>query len=216
MPYMMTEFEKRFVLSKTYDLSEMMFRDPLLGELMYKVLANFIQKTMPAHMTFTPDLHEEDMEQKKQFFVELMNQIVNIATEDQAAAKVYTTGQIATFFGVSVTTVNNWIKNGRFIGVERGDRYKQARISEHARWISTSGEWMTVAEVIAMYEKQHRQTPDTNEGEVENLRNEIAFFEKKYQGSYEATLLVKENKTVEEERDADEWDYLLRQLKRKG
>ncbi|GFN32975.1 helix-turn-helix domain-containing protein [Paenibacillus xylaniclasticus] len=56
------------------------------------------------------------------------------------------TGEVARFFGVSVATINNWINQGRFIGVEKGERFKQARIPENAIYVAPTGVKSTVAE----------------------------------------------------------------------
>lgn len=127
--------------------------------------------------------------------------------------KTYTTGQLARIFGVSNTIINNWICEGKFIGVEYKEENKQSRISENTLWKSTNGELISVREVAEMYEKQKFNNVSQEE-EQKILKDEIAFFEKKYRGSYNETLLNKKDKTEEELLDEYDWKYLLRRIKK--
>ncbi|MGB4440443.1 MAG: helix-turn-helix domain-containing protein [Sedimentibacter sp.] len=125
----------------------------------------------------------------------------------------YTTGQMARIFGVSITTINNWIREGRFKGVASKEKNKQSRISENTLWESSNGEQILIKEIAKMYKKQNIESISKEE-EQKILKGEIEFFENKYNGNYNETLLNKEDKTDEELLDESEWKYLLKRVKK--
>lgn len=122
---------------------------------------------------------------------------------------MYTTGDIARFFGVTVATINDYIQHNRLTGVEKG------MIPGTAIYISITGEKMTIKEIAEIYEKEQQrttiQTIDPTQ-ELNEILNAIVFFENKYRGEHKNTLALKEVLTADEERDAAEWKYLLQSI----
>ncbi|HLS09031.1 helix-turn-helix domain-containing protein [Lentibacillus sp.] len=142
--------------------------------------------------------------------------MATIAAEEKEYAPTYTTGQLAKFFGVSTTTINNWIKEGRFIGVERKERNKQARISANTQYIAPSGESLSVKEVVEMYNEQDTDADERKNDKEEYvfLVNQLGMYEDKYGGEYEKTLAKKSfnDMTAEEQTDAAAWKYFLKRM----
>lgn len=124
----------------------------------------------------------------------------------------YTTSEVAKYFGVSTTTVNNWLAVNRFVGVNRSAPFKHARIPANTWWISATGKRIRLSDVIEMFEAESRTgpAPMTPEQELEQHRADIRRLEEKYGGPFHETLGTREPNTLQEERDAWEWRYLLR------
>lgn len=142
---------------------------------------------------------------------EMLKYIVVIAAEG-VSQKLYTTGQLSKFFGVSITSINNWINEDRFIGIQRSTRNKQVRIPENAMWRSGNGELIPVKEIVEMWNKEQSKRLSMKDEERTAIQNEIEYFEKKYGGSYEKTLKLKEQITESEIQDKREWEYLLKRM----
>lgn len=141
-----------------------------------------------------------------EFFIMAISKGIDEVTD------TYTTGQLSNIFGVSITTINNWITSGRIEGVVKNKTFKQARIPDDAVWLSPDGRRIPIAEVVRLRnnsQKQHRYNQDI---EKESIRSQIAYFEDKYQGTFETVFKDKPRKTDEEQRDASEWQYLLRRV----
>lgn len=182
------------------------------GMALFKILASFLSNTTELNKELS-GLTEDIFKDKERMQIcakRMIEYMANVANQS-APCTVYTTGQLARFFGVSITTINNWITEGRFIGMPQRDKNKQARIPEYAMWKSSNGDLISIREVIGMYNMQNAELASKEE-EIKDIKASIQFFEKKYNGPYEKVLLRKENKTEEELRDESEWKYLLRRL----
>lgn len=84
----------------------------------------------------------------------------------------YTIDQLATIFGVSITTVDKWIETGRIKDVD-----KQAEsISNRAIWLSATGEQVPIREVVER---------------LKEIVKTINCFEDRYGGLYEQIVLKK-------------------------
>jgi len=145
--------------------------------------------------------------------IALMAETVNQARPVRA----YTTGELARLFGVSVQAVNKWIDEGRFLGYKREGNNKHNRIPETLSFSMRTGEALPLREVVTMYEYQlqEQQTRELSEREHRDaVLDEISRFMKKYGGTYEMTLAVKTDRSVQEERDASIWLALLDELKK--
>ena len=67
---------------------------------------------------------------------------------------------------MSVTSINKWIDEGRFIGVNKSKRNKHNRIPSSVLWRSSSGITIPVNQVVAMYEEENikrKQLPEEEE-----------------------------------------------------
>jgi len=206
--YVITEYEKAKAIQHTEDLASLLVNNSE-GALYYKIFTNFIIKSYP-----NKKFQIEDTVTSHSAMInnlsEMLKYMINVAAEG-ASQKLYTTGQLSKFFGVSITSINNWIKENRFIGIQRTARNKQVRIPENAMWRSPNGELIPVKEIIDMWNKEHlKRTTMSKEEEKNAIQNEISFFEKKYGGSYEKTLMQKEPLTESELQDKMEWEYLLK------
>lgn len=146
--------------------------------------------------------------------------ILSIAEEDETAQS-FSTGKLAKIFGVSISTINNWIDAKRFIGFSREKRNKQARIKETTVWISPTGEHMTVGEVHKLYEENQKRLAKKpeDEGRVGHIRylvETISFFEKRYNGTFEKVVLEKGDPKMSDDfmwsREGTEWRSLLREI----
>lgn len=180
------------------------------GKLLFKVLANYLSSTTELNKelsSLTEDIFTD--RDKMQICAEKM---IAYMTNVASRSKVYTTGQLARYFGVSITSINNWITEGRFVNLPPRGENKQSRIPDGVLWKSPIEELIPVYEIVDLYNSQLAQ-PTTPKQELKDIATSISFFEKKYSGSLETTLLKKEDKTTEELRDEAEWEYLVRRLK---
>lgn len=207
---MITEYEKVKAIQHTDDLASILVNNGE-GALYYKIFANFITKSYP-----TKKLQLEDSAISNNTMIsnlsEMLKYMVMIAAEG-ASQKLYTTGQLSKFFGVSITSINNWINEDRFIGIQRSTSNKQVRIPENTMWRSNNGELIPVKEIVEMWDNEHSKRLNmTKDEERMAIQNEIEFFEKKYGGLYENTLKLKEQITESELQDKKEWEYLLKRI----
>lgn len=184
-----------------------------------KVLLKYIEKTSPASAEYLlQQIHLEDtltLQQLQQYFQLILVHQINIATDPTISNRKYTTGDIARFFGVSLATVNNWIHNGRIIGVQKGERFKQARIPEDAIYLSATGENMTIKEASELYDTELKKTSlrsITAIEEMKELVDAIYHYEQKYNGAYEDVIATFSTVTAQQQRDFTEWQQLLQTL----
>ncbi|WP_139840744.1 helix-turn-helix domain-containing protein [Gottfriedia acidiceleris] len=63
----------------------------------------------------------------KTYYQEILNLLANVASNQDESVSEYTTGQLSTYFGVSVTTINNWFNDGRFISYKRKKQMNELR-----------------------------------------------------------------------------------------
>ncbi len=219
--------DKEIAINEAVTISELVKGLPELDStkisLFIKALANYIEKTS----IHNPDvmlqevqscLNEQNTHRALQ---RLLVHMVNVGTsEDALNMRMYTTGEVARFFGVSVATINNWINQGRFLGVEKGDRFKQVRIPENAIYHAPTGVQTKIADAAEGYVVEqsilNRDNPMSDAEELAELVNAVVHFEKKYGGTYEKTLGIKNELTPDETRDAQQWGGLLRSIERRG
>ncbi|WP_044641170.1 hypothetical protein [Risungbinella massiliensis] len=203
--------------------------DPLKAGATIKVLFNLLRKTSLVPLALQQEV-EQVLTQRSPYdgiqdslreeLYKLGALVAEIAQEDQG--KTYTTGQLAKVFGVSITTINNWIGSGRFIGVERTTRNKQARISENTLWISPNDERIPVFDVVALYEKNSemlsysKASSDDKLDRIRYLVDVVDHFEKKYGSSYKEVESQKGDPSRSEDwiwaREGKEWQMTLREL----
>jgi hypothetical protein len=120
---------------------------------------------------------------------------------------------------VSITTINNWIKQGRFQGINRQIQFKQVFIPEDSFWVSSSGKKIPISDIASGYleELKERQARLPEEGEdrederVRVLLEEIRYFERKYDCKFEK-FQMKTPKNHTGQRDEYNWSYLLERL----
>jgi Helix-turn-helix domain len=220
--YLITAKEIEQLLAHREQVTESVFSVPNVGQTLYKVLYNYVEKTAPAEQRRKLGKLSEatTIDTMKESLSELIVSIAEVAsTITVETVKTYTTGQVSQMFGVSLTTINNWIQAGRIIGIHKLGKSKQARIPEDATWISSSNERMFIKEIADRFpNKSMLQRKPTPVEKVKAIMDDILFFEKKYGGcAYKDSILEQkvengESMTFEEERDAQEWQYLLKRM----
>lgn len=177
-----------------------------------KHLSNVVERLQPQNK-LTSSMKQEDQLSKKDlsFWFEELCERVLMAGEANTFTKEYKTSDIAKFMGVTVATVNNWIKENRIRGFIKENKYAHARIPETAIYLTQSNETMTIKEIAELYqtekEKHAIQTPKEDE-----MLESIKYFNQKYCGTYFETLAKKASLTSEEQRDVVEWKYVLKRL----
>ncbi|HVJ49257.1 hypothetical protein [Desulfitobacterium sp.] len=208
---MITEYEKAKAIQHSEDFASILVNNEE-GALYYKILANFITKSNPINeFKFDESILRNNNEMINSLS-EMLKHMVIVATANDSL-KYYTTGQLSRFFGVSITSINNWINEDRFIGIQRSTRNKQVRIPENTMWRSSNSELIPIKDVVEMWDKEHSNRLNLNkDDELTALKKEINFFEKKYEGSYEKTLKLKNQFTESELLDKKEWEYLLQRI----
>ena len=214
---MLTMFEKRVFDESTEKITDRIFEDENESILFFKVLVKYLEKTTNTALDLELDKLSEDrlinFAEMKTYFAKSLQLMADVAVQPDELVPTYTTGQLAIYFGVSITTINNWIKDGRFVGVERTERNSQARISADTLWKSRLGKLYTVAQIVKEWEEEALEIDNQYEDdEVSFLVNQMALYEAKYGGDYEATLGIKESLSSEEETDAATWSYFRRKF----
>lgn len=129
----------------------------------------------------------------------------------------FTVEQLSIIFGVSITTINNWIRDGRFLGVRKTDKNTHIPVVLSTLWLSRQGELYSVADILKEWideqEKQGENEFDKNE--VKFLVDQMSLYEVKYGGDFECTMESKEKLSPEEESDKASWDYLRKKFNRR-
>ena len=120
-----------------------------------KIITNYVAKTS----TNKSELREIDEDilanarLAEVYLEKALNYMIEVAVSDEVT---YSTGELAKIFGVSITAINKWVNEGRFIDVKREGRNKQLKISENTLWKAPNGENMSVKEVVDMYEEENK------------------------------------------------------------
>ncbi|MBB5354207.1 transposase [Anoxybacillus mongoliensis] len=176
-----------------------------------KYLTNVLQRVEP-HKTeqLMSRLHQpQNVDELASCFEHLCELVIDVG-ENHHLTKMYKTSEVAKFMGVTVATVNNWIKEGKIKGTHKAGKNAHAKIPETALYITSSNEVMTIKEIASLYEKEQKQ--HLAQAEENELLETIQFFNKKYNGTYFKTLAKKDVFTPEEQRDASEWTYALKKV----
>lgn len=208
---MLTKYEKNEFVEKTEKITERIFENKKESVLFFKVLVNYLEKTNVNNLQINQlsDRDLENPEKMKDFFSMSLHIMADIAAEESEFAPTYTTGQLAKYFGVSITTINNWINNGRFKGVNKTGKHAQARISANAIWISKTGKMYPISEIVNDWEEAQAANGENKfeTNEIEFLVEQMALYEGKYGGNFENTLGKVKKLSPEEETDATTWSY---------
>ncbi|WP_431090256.1 hypothetical protein [Paenibacillus sp. 8b26] len=144
--------------------------------------------------------------------------ILTLAEEEISPS--YSTGQLAKMFGVSISTINNWIAAKRFVGFVREEKNKQARINARTLWISPTGEHISLKEVATLYkENQTKLNMDKTESQINHIRysvDMINFYEERYGNSFEHVLKEKGEPSMSNDfkwsREGKEWRASLQEI----
>ncbi|WP_164684960.1 helix-turn-helix domain-containing protein [Brevibacillus reuszeri] len=222
---MITKEEVDQLLASSEHISDAIIaaENPKDSLLWSKSILNYMEKVDPSSLQSLSEIMNSPELGKKQhkiIFRYLLEHIIKVGSEELQYERTYSTGQIAKFFGVSTQTIHAWIKEGRISGVEKSERFKHIRIPETAIYLSSIKERFTIAQIIEMYEEEQAKRGSVDAGQehtyaerLSQLSTEISIFENKYGGSFENTLGKVKTKSLEQERDASEWQYLMRKVR---
>jgi DNA-binding transcriptional regulator YiaG len=191
--------------------------------LLFKVLAHAMKNNDNLLEALDESIFENTEVFKEKFSILLQHALVQATIQQEAATvmeeseiktarpiKEYTPKELSRFFGVSVVTIHNWLKQGRFEGVGPAGDNKHNHISEDTFYITAAGKKIQVSDVVQMWERQEAESvAPRNEDKLSYYTRQIAMFEEKYHGEFERTLGAKDKLTPEEETDAQVWRYLL-------
>ncbi|MED4972120.1 MULTISPECIES: helix-turn-helix domain-containing protein [Geobacillus thermoleovorans group] len=177
-----------------------------------KYLTNLIERVEPQKTAkLSPALQQSQSLEELTSWFEQLCEFVLEAGESHTLPKMYKTSEVAKFMGVTVVTVNNWIKEGRIKGVIKEGKHAHAKIPETAIYITSSNEAITIKEIANLYQQEQKQRL-MQTAEHDELLETIQFFSQKYGGTYTETLAKKDVLTPQEERDASEWKYALKKV----
>jgi len=211
---MVTQIERQYAATQADAIvNALLTANPKLGEIFLRLLVNYAQSPTPIHL---PEFagHVTHQDHLKNYMVMLVKEIVKKA---DAQPIEYKTSQLATIFGVSITTIHKWVEQGRFVGVEKGTKNKHLVLADDILWISPSGRKMMIREVAMNFEKQQKELGNVEEDAprkdsiIESYREELENLEAKH-GSLEA-LIQKQEKTDKDRDGLDNWLFYLDQLK---
>jgi DNA-binding transcriptional MerR regulator len=192
--------EIAFDLTESSSRTQTLFKD--LSNLCSLVVPNCVDEKLES-------LIFNDKEKTKLYITQLYKGLMTYF-EQVTLVKEYTTGDLSKFFGVSITTINKWVDEERFKNAKRSAPNKQLRVSENDFWRDSRGSYIQVKNIVKEYEQQQKEDEKfTKEDERNALLKQIDRLKKKHGGSYEDTLMVKEDKTSEDYRDEAEWKFLL-------
>lgn len=131
--------------------------------LLFKVLAHALRDNDVMVQGFDEEIFD-NREAFQKRFEQLLQHALTVATESDGQsvkpkegikiAKEYSPSQLAKFFGVSVMTIHNWLKQERFIGVQKVGSKKHNKISSDTEFITASGKVIMVHDVVNMWRKQ--------------------------------------------------------------
>lgn len=143
------------------------------------------------------------------------------------AFKEYTTGQLATFFGVSTTTINNWINEGRFlleledgrmVTIVRKTQNERLRIHPTAWFDAPAGVRYQIKDLVEAYEEDNKEWKESKKfntvDENEQIRLYLEHFKNKYDGDFNTIFGEKnwDELTPEQETDAAMWSFFLQRI----
>jgi len=155
--------------------------------------------------------------------------VITVKETQRKEIKGYTTGQMAEFFSVSITTVNNWISEGRFhieqehgklVQVTRKSTNEKLRIHPNTWFDAPSGVRYQVKDVIEAYIEDKREWEASKNGntvatEEEQVKLFVEHFQNKYDGQDYEEVFGNRNwdeLTAEEETDAAMWSFFLQRI----
>ncbi|MDA1675511.1 hypothetical protein [Bacillus cereus group sp. TH152-1LC] len=139
-----------------------------------------------------------------------------------------TMGNLATFFGVSEKTINNWFNEGRFLSEQENGTMKKVeckipnkKIKFHLdTWFyAPSGVRYQVKEVIQAFLSDQQEWKDSKQentvSEQEQIQLYLEHFKKKYNGGDFNDVFGNrdwDSMTGEEETDAAMWSFFLHRI----
>ena len=214
IPFSKTE-QKEFSLQTKVILKDLL-QDKEYTQLLLKCLSGFIENT-----SISPFIHKNlmvaaetgDHKTLLSHVEQILIYMSEVAVDTSRHVPVYTIRQLAIYFGVSATTINLWIKAGRFTNVIKHEEDKFF-VPKNSLWLTSTGKVFSVATVVEDYKKENSvQYEETDE--LTFVQNQLYLYFQKYNGTFEETLgsRKEEELTAEEESDKELWIFFLNKLK---
>lgn len=132
------------------------------------------------------------------------------SSTESATDATYKTTYLAEVFGVSVTAINNWIDEGRFVGYRR-EPNKHARIPHFTPFQHRDGLVEPLGLIIERYSREESES-FASKDEKEMLIDEIKLLQQKYNGKDLDEAFDFENLTSEQESDSSRWRFYRARL----
>jgi hypothetical protein len=132
------------------------------------------------------------------------------SSAEPVTSSSYKTTYLAEVFNVSVTAINNWIDEGRFIGYQR-EPHKHARIPHFAPFRHRDGRIEPLGLIVERYRRQESES-FADDDERDMLVDEIKFLKQKYGGKDLNDAFDFEHLTGEQESDASRWRFYQARL----
>ncbi|QQE79168.1 hypothetical protein [Alicyclobacillus sp. SO9] len=130
---------------------------------------------------------------------------------EESAGGTFKTTYLASVFGVSVTAINNWIDEGRFVGYHRA-RNKHARIPHITPFRHRDGRVEPLGHIINRYRHQENES-FADDDEKAMLIEEIKSLKQKYGGKDFEEAFNFEAPTSDQESDLSRWRFYRERLK---
>ncbi|MFV1457224.1 helix-turn-helix domain-containing protein [Bacillus mycoides] len=219
---MLTAFEQtRFVQETIGSITGKNIKSTTDKLLLFKVLAIAVDKALPKNKLQYSKMDEQILKNSEAVdacLEEILSYLSEYASTVEVEEEVmYSTTELSEIFGVSVQTIHNWVKSGKFIGVEKPEPNQHIEISSNTPWKARNGRVHLVSEFAKEWEEEKAKNKGeavTTENEYEFLIGQVVQFEEKYGGEYKNTLGCKpvREMTAAEESDSSMWAYFLRRL----
>ncbi|NMO94944.1 helix-turn-helix domain-containing protein [Paenibacillus lemnae] len=143
-----------------------------------------------------------DRERLSEYASTLLQHISRESSSEHPSHVSFSTTEVAKYIGVTVQTVNTWIREGKISGVEK-ERNRWTKIPEDAVITFAHGKAVPVSVLKANWEAEN-QEPQVDEAVY--LNKSIQEFEQKYGGPFEEIFGDKTiRELTEEDTDASVW-----------
>lgn len=174
--------------------------------------AHMIKELMHLMRDYAVITHATDREAEVAAAVEQLIHYIDIneSSAQQEYVGYYKTSQLADIFGVSVTAINNWIDEDRFIGFKR-EPHKHAKIPHFTPFKQRDGRIEPLGHVVERYSQQERGAFALND-EKTMLLGEIEALMQKYGGKIYEEAFDFKTLTPEQESDASRWHFYQMRL----
>ncbi|GGG06675.1 hypothetical protein [Paenibacillus aceti] len=157
--------------------------------------------------------HASDPESEVTAAVESLIDYVDLNARSAAESTMYDsykTTYLAEVFNVSVTAINNWIDEGRFINYQR-EPHKHARIPHFTPFQHRDRRIEPLGLIVERYRRQENKS-FADDDERDMLVGQIELLKQKYGGKDFNDAFDCENLTNEQESDRSRWRFYMARL----